>query len=257
MVSILLAVYNGERYLEKSIQSVLSQTYQNFEILIGFNGTTDRSKEIAAKFGDCRLRIFDYGLERGKAQTLNKLLKESQFEWIAIQDDDDIWLPQKLECQVKYMFTGKYDVIGTGAFYCNSRDEVIGFPTIVRRHHQIVTLTKFGYNQIINTSSMFKRKFAIEVGGWNAIDGVEDYEFWLRLINNGAVFFNLKERLVLHRLHSLSNFNTKSFDLSPIQQKYLEYSSLSYFTASIHLNLLLLQLKSKNLIFKFFKCKYL
>ena len=110
MISILLATYNGERYIEQSITSVLNQTFTEFELLIGFNGTTDGSKEIVASFNDSRIRVFDYGEDKGKATTLNKLLKEVKYDWIAIQDDDDVWADSKLEKQVAHTTTN--DIIG-------------------------------------------------------------------------------------------------------------------------------------------------
>ena len=111
MISVLLAVYNGEKYIRKSLDSVLNQTYKDFEILIGFNGTTDNSKSIVSEYKDNRIKVFDFGNDKGKAKTLNKLLRECKGDWIAIQDDDDIWLPGKLEFQLKY--SNDFDVIGS------------------------------------------------------------------------------------------------------------------------------------------------
>lgn len=75
MISILLATHNGERFIEQSIKSVLNQTFKEFELLIGFNGTTDSSKKIVEGIKDDRIRVFDYGEDKGKSKTLNKLLK--------------------------------------------------------------------------------------------------------------------------------------------------------------------------------------
>ena len=97
MFSILLAIYNGQNFVEASIESVLSQSFIDLELLIGFNGTTDSSKEIVSKYQDSRIKIFDYGEDKGKAKTLNKLIIESKYDWIAIQDDDDVWTKEKLK----------------------------------------------------------------------------------------------------------------------------------------------------------------
>ena len=114
-VSILLAVYNGEKFLSQSIDSILYQTFKDWELLIGFNGTTDTSKEIVKKYTDSRIRTFDYGDSKSKPATLNKLLKESKFDLIALQDDDDIWFPKKLELQIEKIDT--YDIIGSFITY--------------------------------------------------------------------------------------------------------------------------------------------
>ena len=154
-ISVLLAVYNGEKFIKKAIESVLLQTYSNIELLIGFNGTVDKSKEIVSQFNDAKIRVFDYGMDKGKAKTINKLLKESVGDWVAIQDDDDVWLPKKLEAQMR--FVEEYDIIGTQIFYINEIDERTGGPTLSTSHESILFKSLNGDNQIANTSAIFKK----------------------------------------------------------------------------------------------------
>lgn len=215
MISIILATYNGEKYLSLAIESVLNQSFKNFELLIGFNGTTDKSKEIPGRFNDSRIRVFDYGDDKGKSKTLNKLLKECRYDWVAIQDDDDFWIYNKLEKQLDYI--DKYDVIGTFISYIDKDGHVIGGPQLQSYHDDIKRLSLIGVNQVANTSAIFKKLDAMMIGGWrNDIDGIEDYDFWLRLMKEDKKFINIPEHLVLHRLHPSSNFNTKKFDLKKI-----------------------------------------
>lgn len=214
MVSILLATYNGEKYLKKSIDSILNQSFKEFELLIGVNGTTDNSTEIINSYNDKRVKVFYYD-EKGKSITLNKLLLETKFDWIALQDDDDIWREKKLEHQIK--LTNNFDVIGTFIDYIDEYDNITGSPNLSEDHYSIKVKSLNGDNQIANTSAIFKKKDAIDIGGWrDGLDGIEDFDFWLRLIRNGKKFINIPEKLVLHRLHSKSNFNTKKYDLSKI-----------------------------------------
>jgi glycosyltransferase involved in cell wall biosynthesis len=221
MVSILLAVYNGEKYLRRSIESVLNQTYKDFELLIGFNGTIDNSKEIVKEFDDERIRIFDYGLDAGKSKTLNKLLKEAKGEWLAIQDDDDVWLPKKLEIQIELANTGLYDVIGSRIFYCDELEKITGQPNLSLEHEEILRLSMSGVNQVANTSAIFKKEIAEEVNGWDeSIVGIEDYDFWLKLMKKSCKFINDKKQLVLHRIHNKSNFNTKKYDINFLLKKH-------------------------------------
>jgi glycosyltransferase involved in cell wall biosynthesis len=229
MISILLAVYNGEKYLRRSIESVLNQSYKDFEILIGFNGTIDKSKDIVSEFNDSRIKIFDFGLEAGKSKTLNKLLKESKGEWIAIQDDDDIWLPNKLEIQMDLAISNNYDVIGSRIFYCDELEKIIGTPNISLEHQDIVNRSLNGDNQIPNTSAVFRKEKAIQVNGWDeALDELskkgyqplEDFDFWLKLIKKKCIFVNDSKPLVFHRLHNGSNFNTKKNNIKELIQKY-------------------------------------
>jgi glycosyltransferase involved in cell wall biosynthesis len=215
MVSVLLATYNGENFISKSIESILNQSFQEFELLIGFNGTTDNSRMIVNQYNDPRIRVFDYGEDKGKSKTLNKLILESKYEWIAIQDDDDIWVNTKLEKQLIHIENN--DVIGTFIKYIDVNDKPIGGPVLSTQDSEIKKTSLSGGNQVANTSAIFKKTDALEIGGWrDGLDGIEDYDFWLRLMRNGKKFINISENLVLHRLHSNSNFNTKQFDLSKI-----------------------------------------
>jgi glycosyltransferase involved in cell wall biosynthesis len=215
MISILLATYNGEKFIYDSIKSVLNQTYHNFELLIGFNGTTDNSKNIVSSFNDDRIKIFDFGEDRGKAKTLNKLLNLTNHEWIAIQDDDDIWLDKKLERQIQ--FINQYDIIGTFIEYINSEGFSVGGPKLKISDDLIKLFSFTGNNQIANTSAIFKKNDALSIGGWDeTLDGIEDFDFWLKLMRLNKKFINISEILVRHRIHNDSNFNTKKYDLSKI-----------------------------------------
>lgn len=215
MISILLATYNGERFIKESIDSIINQTFVDWELLIGFNGTTDNTKEIVKQYSDYRIKTFDYGDDKGKSKTLNKLLFESKFEWIGVQDDDDIWLNNKLHKQLEYR--DKYDIIGSRIKYIDEYGNVKGSPNLSTNSNEIRVKSLAGDNQIANTSAIFKKNQAVEIGGWRVgLDGIEDFDFWLRLIRSGKKVINIDEELVLHRLHSKSNFNTKKYDLSQI-----------------------------------------
>ena len=223
MISILLATYNGERFIEQSIQSVLNQTFKDFELLIGFNGTTDNSKKIVENIKDDRIRIFDYGEDKGKSKTLNKLLKESNFNWIAIQDDDDIWLENKLEYQSKHFDC--YDVIGTQIVYVdelNKTPTAHGYgPRLATSGDLIKTLTLKGDNQIANSSSVCKKEVLLSVGGWDEqIEGIEDLDLWLKIIKKDFKLINLEQILVSHRVYNQSSFNSKTWDVKGLLKKY-------------------------------------
>lgn len=217
MISILLAVYNGEKYLKESLDSVLNQTFTEFELLIGLNGCTDSTKEIIESYSDKRIKLFDYLDDKGKSKTLNKLIKESSYDWCAIQDADDIWISNKLESQVQFM--NEYQLIGTYCKYINGYNDIIGSPKIYSDSDSIKRHSLNGNNQIINMSAIFKKS---DICLWDEdIVGVEDYDFWLKLLTNGYVAYNVPEYLVHHRVHPESNFNTNSYDIKKIIKKYV------------------------------------
>lgn len=215
MVSILLATCNGHKYIESSINSILSQSFTDFELLIGLNGYNYLTKKILLQFNDERIKIFDYHDDKGKAKTLNKLYLEAKYDWLAIQDDDDIWLPNKLEEQIKYI--NDYDVIGTFINYITSDGNMIGSPNLSINYEDIKTRTLSGDNNVANTSAIFKKECAIVTNGWKTdLDGIEDFDFWVKLLKMGKKFININKFLVLHRLHNNSNFNTKTHNINKI-----------------------------------------
>lgn len=215
MFSILLATYNGEKYIEKSIDSILNQNFPYWELLIGFNGTTDSAKEIVSRYKDFRIKTYDYENEKGKGKTLNKLLNEANYEWVAIQDDDDIWQVNKLQRQSMYI--NIYDVIGSFIYYIDQDDQITNCLNLEIFDKQIKQLSMSGNNQVANSSAVVKKSKILDVGGWREdIDGIEDYDLWLRMMKNNCSFFNIDEYLVMHRLHNRSNFNTKNHNTSLI-----------------------------------------
>ena len=219
MVSILLASYSGHRFIKESLDSILNQTYDQFEILIGLNGENSETKKILENYSDPRIRIFDYGDDKGKAKTLNKLIKEAKYEIIGIQDDDDIWIREKLKTQIGLL--EEYDIVGTFIEYIDVNNgpwienniRNIG-PDLSTDHSEIIGKMLLGNNQIANTSALFKKKDALNVGGWDlTLEGIEDFDFWIKLIKQNRKFINIPEVLVLHRIHRTSNFNYINPDL--------------------------------------------
>ena len=228
MVSILLPSYNGSKYIRESVVSILNQTFTDFELLIGFNGTTDTSKEIVYKIINdikdpdliesinSKVRVIDYGDDKGKAKTLNKLLKEAKYNLIALQDDDDLWHSDKLQIQMN--FIDNFDVVGTFLNYIDHNGLIIKKLNLQQEDSGIKYWSlERGINNVANTSALFKKSIAEEIGGWREdIDGIEDFDFWIRLMKQGNSFFNVPEYLLYHRIHNESNFNTKKQDISKI-----------------------------------------
>ncbi len=103
LVSIIMPSWNTENYIAKSIQSVIDQTYKNWELIIVDDCSSDHTDEIVASFQDERIIYLKNEQNRGAALTRNKALREAQGEWIAFLDSDDLWEPQKLEYQIRFM----------------------------------------------------------------------------------------------------------------------------------------------------------
>lgn len=103
LVSIIMPSYNTASYIKQTIQSVLNQTYTNWELIIVDDCSTDNTDEVVDTIKDCRIRYFKNEKNSGAAISRNKALREAKGQWIAYLDSDDLWMPEKLEKQIKFM----------------------------------------------------------------------------------------------------------------------------------------------------------
>jgi len=205
MISILIPIYNGIEFIEESVSSVLNQTYDQWELLIGINGHPENSNtyKIAKEYEkkSSKIRVFDLYTIRGKSNTLNEMIKHCNYNYVAILDVDDVWQQQKLEIQSQLL--NKFDVIGSNCIWFGDRPGIVPqIPT-----GDISNIDFSIVNPIINSSSIIRK----ELSYWNE-NGIEDYDLWLRLRKQNKKFFNCKEILVKHRIHQQSAFNSKGND---------------------------------------------
>jgi len=219
-LSILMPIYNGSEFLPQSVSSVIQQTFQEWELIIAINGYEPNSQifqmvdNYIKAMGDDRIRVLDYHDCKGKPATLNKMLDECKYSYVAILDVDDIWLPTKLEVQQPFLLKG-YDVIGTKCVYFGEMNNIVpAIPT-----GDIVNFNFLENNPLINSSAIIKK----ELADWDVNCFVEDYDLWLRLWREKRRFYNCPEVLVKHRIHRQSAFNAKGNDnhVAALRMKYI------------------------------------
>lgn len=207
MISILMPIYNGIEYINESVSSVLDQTNGDWELIIGINGHPPGSTvyNVAKNYEDLdnRIHVYDMPEIRGKSNALNAMLAYCAYDWIALLDVDDCYLPTKLEKQVPFMQT--YDIVGTKCVYFEGLEGTV--PKI-----PVGDISEFDFysvNPMINSSSLIKKELAIKYK-WNpAFDGVEDYAFFVNARFLKKRFYNVDEVLVRHRIHASSAYNSK------------------------------------------------
>lgn len=108
LVSIIMPSYNTAKYIKNSVNSVLAQTYQNWELLIVEDCSTDNTMEVLSAFDDKRIKVFVNERNSGAALSRNFALRQAKGRWIAFLDSDDVWHPQKLEKQIAFMEQNGY-----------------------------------------------------------------------------------------------------------------------------------------------------
>jgi glycosyltransferase involved in cell wall biosynthesis len=202
MISILMPIYNGIEFIEESVSSILEQTYDQWELIIGINGHPPNSEvyKVAKEYEkrNKKVAVLDFSDMKGKANTLNEMIQFCKYEYISLLDVDDIWHPEKLQIQSQLL--GQYDVIGSRCVWFGDRPGTI--PSI-----PICDISNFDFkivNPIINSSAIIRKKLC----HWNE-NGIEDYDLWLRLRKKGCKFYNFEQILVKHRIHQASAFNSK------------------------------------------------
>ena len=120
LVSIIMPNYNSEKYVQTTIQSVLDQTYQNWELIFVDDCSTDNSLNLVRAFNDERIKIFQNESNSGAAVSRNYALRLAQGKWIAFLDSDDLWQPEKLEKQLSFMVENDYDFTYTNYRVCDN-----------------------------------------------------------------------------------------------------------------------------------------
>jgi len=195
-ISVIMSVYNGEKYLREAIESILSQTFTDFEFLIVNDGSTDGSLEIIQSYQDERIRVINNEQNIGLTKSLNKAIKQAKGEYIGRQDSDDVSFPNRFEEQIKYFEEHpEVALLGTSVYRIDERGKV--FDRIIVRAKPGRSL--FKGNQFCHGSTMFKREAVSRLGGYNELFRYcQDYELWLRVAkyyevsNLTQVLYNLR-----------------------------------------------------------------
>lgn len=194
-VSIILPTYNRAHMLEKSLGSVLAQTYPWFEVILVDDGSTDNTKELVESYEDERIRYYYAGLNQGAAAARNFGLERAEFDYIAFQDSDDVWHKDKLEKQMKALKSAERDV---GVVYHKIAYDFGEGRYAILPSEQIPEEKKSGdiyeqmlYDNLVPCPSILaKRSIIAETGGFTTeLKALEDYDFALKLTRASKVSF--------------------------------------------------------------------
>jgi glycosyltransferase involved in cell wall biosynthesis len=205
-ISVLMPVYNAGRYLSVAVESILRQSYGDFEFIIINDGSDDGSLEILNRYADSDARILLVSREnKGLVKSLNEGLSIARAPFIARMDADDISLPNRFEKQVAFLETNPQTVCVGGAF--RMIDEKGRFLTTLippLSDDDIQKLALSGHTTICHPCAMIRRNALLEVGGYRSEYYLtEDLDLWLRLGERGELA-NLVDPVINYRMHSQS-----------------------------------------------------
>ncbi|MBQ7863265.1 MAG: glycosyltransferase family 2 protein [Lachnospiraceae bacterium] len=202
LVSVIMPSWNTAKFIGESIQCVINQTYQNWELLIVDDCSTDNTDDIVASFNDDRIKYFKNEKNSGAALTRNRAMREAQGEWIAFLDSDDLWMPEKLEKQICFM--KEHDYVLSYTEYEKIDEEGKKLDVYVTGPEKVNKRKMYNYDYIGQLTMMYSAKHfgLIQI---KDIKKNNDYAIRLQLYKRaGTCAYLLKENLALYRVRRVS-----------------------------------------------------
>ena len=206
IVSIVMSVYNSQRYLCAAVESILAQTFSNFEFIVINDGSTDRSLKILQDFQkqDHRIRVISRN-RTGLTPALNEGIRLANGQFIARMDADDVAYPQRFEQQIHFLNEHAASVaVGCALLLIDPDGEAIAKRSPLVTHDLIVESLLSGNTAIPHPSAMIRREALMSVGAYREdFEYAQDLDLWLRLCEIGELA-NLDDVLMQYRLHEQS-----------------------------------------------------
>jgi glycosyltransferase involved in cell wall biosynthesis len=207
-----MTVYNGQRFLREAIESCLTQTYTNLELIIIDDGSTDKSLEIINVFHDERIKLLINEFNKGQSYSRNRGIRESFGEFIAIMDSDDIAYPDRIQKQVDYLNLKNADICFTWADLIDSEGTQTGTKKTTKNINLLRAKLLFECPFIHPTACWRKSKF-IQNNLWydEQYTYAQDYELWSRAIRQ-VKFTILEESLLRFRFKNEASISLSKVD---------------------------------------------
>lgn len=221
-ITVFIALYNSEKYIEETLNSLFCQTFTNFEILIINDASTDKSVEIVEKFKHSKIRLIHNETNKGICYTRQRGINEARGKYIAIIDSDDIAIHDRLEKQFDFLENNPEIVLcGTNAKFIDENNKEINHQHIVNHEPELIKIMLLFANQFINSSILIKKDAILNVGGYKK-EIAEDYDLFVRIAEKYKTA-NLKEKLVCYRMHNVSDSRTKKELYAIAEKEILSY----------------------------------
>lgn len=235
LVSIIMPAYNSEKYIGKAIESVLAQTYNNWELIVIDDASKDNTLDIINDYRkkDSRIKLFQNKVNTGVSATRNIGIELASGDWIAFLDSDDIWLPYKLEKQMKYAELYGAEFLFTGASFVDENG--IPYKGIFEIPEKISYYELRKHNVISCSSVLIRKKFFESIKMEND-EMHEDYAVWLRILRTGVIAYGVNEPLLIYRIsrNSKSGKKIRSIKMTYRVFRYIGHNYIEslYFTFS-------------------------
>jgi glycosyltransferase involved in cell wall biosynthesis len=199
-ISVVMPVYNAEKFLESAIKSILNQTFTDFEFIIVDDGSEDRSSEIVKSFKDARIKFFERE-KLGIVEQLNFGIEKSSTELIARMDSDDLCDSTRLEIQYNYLKANKdISLVGSSFNMIDENGKVIMQKNLPEYHNEIEFMMPI-ISSLQHGSILVQKKAIVEIGGYKTGSlFAEDHELFLRMLLAGIKMHNIQIPLCSYRI---------------------------------------------------------
>ena len=216
-VSIILPAYNGEKYIDKAIKSVLDQTWADFELIIINDGSTDKTEKIIRSFNDSRIVLINNQQNEGLIFSLNKAIERANGQYVARMDADDICLPGRLASQKEWLDRhDKITAVATTVDLVNDDEVKQGVWELDRKTVTAAQIRKkMPFENCIAHPTIMIRTAVVKEFKYRPYQvNIEDYDLWLRLLSKGHSIDKIDEPLLLYRIHkeSVTNMHLRTKD---------------------------------------------
>jgi glycosyltransferase involved in cell wall biosynthesis len=219
-VTVFMPVYNGQAYIKLAIESILNQSFQDFELVIINDGSTDGSVKIVEEFDDSRIRLIHNKENKGLVFTRNRGFEEAKGEYFAILDCDDWAYPQRLEKQVNFLNQNPdFGLVGTSVELIDANDKITGAWNYTLKP-ELIPPTLLFHNYFAQSSIMLRLSIE-DLNYRTEFPPVEDYDLWYRIAQKHKVW-TLPEVLVKYRIHDQNISKTQEEKAKKASIKILE-----------------------------------
>ena len=211
-VTVIIAAKDSEKWISKTVQSLMQQDFENWECIFSINGSSDTTLEIARSFCKNDDRFIELTSNiANKSLAVNRAIIQSRADLIAILDSDDLWHPNKLTNQTHFLqCNSDVDILGTQILYIDENDAAIpSAPLLPLSNDDCVKWLLSENNPIANSSVLYRKSIHDKVGFYDPEKfAVEDYDMWMRAKRAGLIFANTEKFHLMHRLHKHSSYNS-------------------------------------------------
>ena len=227
LVSIVVPVYNSEKFITETIDTVKQQTYTNWELLLVNDCSTDNSEKIIQKYKeDERIKLINLKENSGAAIARNEGIKQSKGKYVAFLDADDFWLPNKLEKQIKFMQDNQFSFTYTGYEFTdedgNKTGKIVNVPESITYKQALKNTTIFTSTVIFDVEKLGKELISMP----NVRRG-QDTATWWKVLKTGVIAEGLNENLSLYRRSSNTLSSNK---MKALKRTWNLYRNIEHFS---------------------------